>query len=529
MTMPISEPGDPCYAPGTVRLETADRNNEIVLHPSPTDDPNDPLNWAKWRKALNFTLASTFVTLTFVVVDNIYVLYAPYAEDLGASQADINNSLAVQYAGLAFGSIFFLPFTYRYGRRPVYLASTSIQLIATIWTACMTTRAELYVTNLLQGLSGAVSESIVMITITDLFFVHQHALLNGIFLFMQSIGAYLGPVAMGYVVAPLGWRWVWWITAILLGVNLIFVLFAFEETKYTPQILGESSRMDPADPQDGSDPKSPKTQKLITVSSNVATLHRPKSYRERLALTTMTEEPILPHFYQPILILFKIPGVAYAAITYGLLLAWTSSISSSQSYYTIFPPYNLGADQIGLLSLPPFIGLAIGTIIFAPLSDWLIVWLSKRNSGIFEPEMRLWLAPSGAALSIGGLLMFGLCLANKQPLMLLNVGAAIFCVGFVVSANAALTYLIDCYENILGDAMVAVVLLRNGFSVIIMFAYTPWITNMGIRNTHILMAVLGFVVLNIPIAFLIWGKKWRIATSKHYLHYSQEQMTNRHA
>lgn len=352
-----------------------------------------------------------------MVVDNVYVLYEPYAEDLGASQADINNSIALQYAGLAVGSIFFIPLTYRYGRRPIYLSSTLVQLISTIWTACMATVPELYVTNFLQGLGGAVSESIVLITIGDIFFVHQHALANGIFLLMQSIGAFLGPVAFGYVVAPLGWRWVWWITNILLAANLILVLFAFEETKFVPQLLGEPNRTTTvSNSPDGSHYEGPDDRKLAPVSPAVSPAveldYRLKSYRQRLAFITKTNEPVLSHFYQPLLILVKVPGVAYAAITYGLLLAWMSVMSSTSSYYTTLPPYNLDSAQIGLLSLPPFAGLAVGTLIFAPLSDWSILWLSKRNGGIFEPEMRLWLGLLGAVLNIAGMLMFGLCLAN---------------------------------------------------------------------------------------------------------------------
>lgn len=32
------------------------RNVEIVLHPTPTSDPDDPLNWSKFRKYMNFVL-----------------------------------------------------------------------------------------------------------------------------------------------------------------------------------------------------------------------------------------------------------------------------------------------------------------------------------------------------------------------------------------------------------------------------------------------------------------------------------------
>lgn len=44
-------------------------------------------------------------------------------------------------------------------------------------------------------------------TISDVFFVHQRATANGIFLFMLNVGAFLGPVAAGYDESSQGWRW----------------------------------------------------------------------------------------------------------------------------------------------------------------------------------------------------------------------------------------------------------------------------------------------------------------------------------
>lgn len=64
----------PSRPPGTIQLEKRKgiyhqhgnlitnwasvlaKDIEIVLHPRPTSDPDDPLNWSKFRKYLNFFL-----------------------------------------------------------------------------------------------------------------------------------------------------------------------------------------------------------------------------------------------------------------------------------------------------------------------------------------------------------------------------------------------------------------------------------------------------------------------------------------
>lgn len=362
------------------------------------------------------------MTLTFVLLDNIYVVYEPYAEDLGTTYQTYNQANAANYAGLAVGSILFIPFLHRYGRRPLYLASTLTQFAIALWSAYMQTVGEVIATNFLSGIGGALSETIAIVTIGDLFFVHHHALMNGIFLLMQSIGAYVGPVIMGYAADDLGWRWMWKISTILIGANFLLSLFCFEESKYIPHYSGQ-----PAQHRDSvvsveeaaritSDKNDTAVQtdsgKLSPSVTRTAVTYQPRSYAQRMALTTPTDEPILRHFYQPILIFFHIPGVLYCAITYGTLLAWIAMMASAISYYTVLPPYNLDPAQIGLLNLGPFVGLLIGSIAFSPLSDWSILVLARRNGGVFEPEMRLWLALPGAILCFVGTLIFGYCLGE---------------------------------------------------------------------------------------------------------------------
>ena len=55
---------DPDWPPGTVKLQQLLKNeaneSEIILQPRPTSNPNDPLNWPKYQKILNYFLASFY-------------------------------------------------------------------------------------------------------------------------------------------------------------------------------------------------------------------------------------------------------------------------------------------------------------------------------------------------------------------------------------------------------------------------------------------------------------------------------------
>ncbi|KAJ5134139.1 hypothetical protein N7526_005504 [Penicillium atrosanguineum] len=176
-----------------------------------------------------------------VLIDINSVAYREYMAELGLTYANFNNAIGANVAGLAVGCLILIPCVHKFGRRPLYLISAIVQFATAIWWAKFHTAGELIAINVIAGLAGSIAEVIVVITIVDMFFIHQHARINGVFIFMQTLGSTGGPIAAGYIVVDLGWRWMWWIIAIMLGVNFLLVLFFFEESKYVPVMVGRST------------------------------------------------------------------------------------------------------------------------------------------------------------------------------------------------------------------------------------------------------------------------------------------------
>ncbi|KAB8261412.1 major facilitator superfamily domain-containing protein [Aspergillus pseudonomiae] len=520
------------FPPGTIKLEERQGLvSEFKLSPTPSDDPDDPLNWSPFRKAVNFGLTCSYVLFTFVLVDINSLAYRGYMSELGLTYATFNQASGSNFAGLAIGCLLFIPCVHKFGRRPIYLLSAIVQLVCAIWWANFHKAGELIGVSLLAGLAGSISEAVVMITIVDLFFVHQHARMNGIFLFMQSLGSTGGPIAAGYIIESMGWRWMWWMICIFLAVNLILVLLFFEESKYIPLVVGHSESTDnnqEGAPKYDDDQKTGEPRTLrVTTRSTADTRRRRKSIRQRLAFVTRTDIPVAQHFHQPLLILFSFPAVAYTAITYGTILAWFSANASSGSYFLLDEPYQFSPSAIGLFHLGGFLGTFIATLIVPALNDRLIVQAAKQNGGIFEPEMRLWMSIPGALLNCAGLLIYGIGLGKGLHWALLAVGQGIYGFGFITTADVALTYLTDCYPDILGDALIAIVFIRNGFAMVVRFAFTPWITGMGIENTFILISMLALVTVTLPILLMVYGKRARASTAEKYRKYAARQPVHR--
>ncbi len=298
-------------------------------------------------------------------------------------------------------------------------------------------------------------------SIADSFFVHQRATCNGIYLLMTNAGAFLAPVAAGYAASAQGWRWIWWWTTILLGLTLVAFIFLYEDTKYDPVHVGQApvtteERVNSISAEDGKISDDKMAQLGITTTSASRHLDESvprKTYLERMALFQPGSFNgewglLLRHVYKPFVIVATFPAITYTALIFGAGLAWFSVVVNVYSIYFTLPPYNFSTKQIGLLNIPPFIGSVIGSLYGGLFNDWLAIRLARRNNGIFEPEMRLWIVLPAVLTMPASILLFGLPTAYGMHWIIPCIGSGLFGFSNVTLWDAALTYAMDCYVEV---------------------------------------------------------------------------------
>jgi hypothetical protein len=59
-----------------------------------------------------------------------------------------------------------------------------------------------------------------------------------------------------------------------------------------------------------------------------------------------------------------------------------------------YPPYNLNPQSIGYLSLGPFVGGLMAMLLFSGVTDPIIMFMTRKNKGVYEPEYRLLISSS---------------------------------------------------------------------------------------------------------------------------------------
>ncbi|KPM45246.1 hypothetical protein AK830_g1281 [Neonectria ditissima] len=577
------------FPPGTVRLEdmSAPAGRDIILQPRPTEDPNDPLNWPNWRKYINFGLAGFYVLMVSEFINSATPTWGPMHNELGFSYQTLNNSYAIGCAFLAIGALVLIPFALKFGRRPLYLFSTLVQFGVSIWSAKTRTVADLLLVNVFCTMFGALAEVIVQMTIADAFFVHQRGKLNSVYIWLWQVSVSLGPLIAGFIARGQGWRWVWWWNAVFFGLFFFIVCFCYEETKYCPPSFFPPFDTDPSlgnkDPNPSASTSRENTNITETSKSRRSTNVNQhdtsvtfkateegsthdiyavrinpnipkKTYRERLALTTTLPsgggiKPFLRHMYQPLILLTTVPAIAYTALVYGILVALQDVMSTSFSTFMTQPPYNFTPDQIGLMNLPKLIGVTLGSLLAGPISDKMIVYLARRNNGIFEPEARLWSIVPFLPFIPAGALLFGIGLNDGLPWPFIAIGLGLYKFGIAPVNSITITYLTDSYKDVscpssdvcefafsekclqcgqvIGDALVGVTVVRNTFSAAFIFAVTPWVAAVGIKWVIITIVLITTVILMFTAVLIKWGRAFRAHTAERYQHFALLQYKER--
>ncbi|KAF2253563.1 putative major facilitator superfamily transporter [Trematosphaeria pertusa] len=186
--------------------------------------------FTKWQKrwvVFLVAVAGWFSTLSsFIFFPAIPTL----ARVLHTSVGRINLTVTSYLLVAAVAPTFIGHFADRSGRRPVYLICLTVYLISNISLACQTSFAALFTLRMLQsaGISGTFS--ITYGVVADLATPAERGTFVGIVAFGTNTAPSVGPVLGAAMNARAGWRWIFWILALLSGLCLAAISLSLPET-----------------------------------------------------------------------------------------------------------------------------------------------------------------------------------------------------------------------------------------------------------------------------------------------------------
>ncbi|EGP86985.1 uncharacterized protein MYCGRDRAFT_86328 [Zymoseptoria tritici IPO323] len=505
--------------PGTIRLFVYD-DDIIRLVPSPSTSSADPLNWPRSRRyAILFTMCFYALAVDFAagaVAPALSIMEYQFMPHQDIST--LSQLVAVSTLLLGTSNIFWVPLGNIFGRRPILIISLILLLLTTVWCGLAEGFPSLLAARALQGASSGPVYTFAPEITGDVFFHHERGRAMIAYTMCLAAGPYIAGVSGGYIAARLGYRWLFWISAVLVGFTLILEVLIVPETLFDREAeLLREGRGDMVDVQHGFPTTSTKeaihTKEDTAGSERVPTQQRPWTYIQSLKCGIYKGD-IIRHFLAPWKSLV-FPGTWVVMLLYGGLVAAIVSTSTIGPIFLSQPPY-LWGPNVGLINLGGVLGVVVGGAITFVAADWLVTKRAKDDdNGLSEPESRLPALFPGVFLATTGLWTFGFCAANpsENAWAGLAVGIGMISAATATVPSIGFNYIIDSYHPLHGNCFVMTTIVRS----VIAFAWTYFISDWVIADGPALpfgifgmiMAIFG--LLAVPL--WAFGKRMRIATT----------------
>lgn len=128
--------------------------------------------------------------------------------------------ISVFVLGFAFGPLVIAPLSETISRVPVYHVCNILFFDFTVLCAVSKSMAMLIVFRFLAGFAGVAPITCGGGTIVDLMPPERRGVTMSLWSLGPLFGPIIGPIAGGFLVEAKGWRWVFWVIAIVVRIHL---------------------------------------------------------------------------------------------------------------------------------------------------------------------------------------------------------------------------------------------------------------------------------------------------------------------
>ncbi|KAH8685362.1 major facilitator superfamily domain-containing protein [Tricladium varicosporioides] len=496
--------------------------------PVPSSDPNDPLNFSRWRKFGIVVACCWFSTMSLTLVGGLgsilgvfFGMYAPQGKT--TNQIVWLSTMPSLFVGV--GNYIILPFALLFGRRPAFLLAIIVTLGSTIGAALSNSYEGHLVARIIQGLATGSTESLLPLIISDITFLHERSFYFGCYWTSQNVITAVLNIASSYEVAALGWRWYYGILTIAIGIGLLLAFFFSFETRYQRA------------------PTSIDGQVVFTDAFGVTHILSDEEGRERLAGipeadTTIDAQVPMKSYLElikpfesmthdgPRLAIVSYVDMAKAFISPGILFAVMLAaislgvpIAISLTYDTVLQKsYGWPANSVGLINVQlGSIPAAACAMFYAGwMGDKISLWLANRNNGVHLPEHRLIILLPGFVVGIIGLMVYaaGAQWPERYSWAAPVLGWSLFQFTFIVVIIVTTTFAAEVLPKNPGPALVVVVGTKNIVAFAASYGLVPMVQKYNYITAFSVLAGIFCAICSLGIPVYFFGPKWRAYISR---------------
>ncbi|KAF2814421.1 MFS general substrate transporter [Mytilinidion resinicola] len=463
---------------GEAAAEAEDPN--VVWWDGPTD-PENPLNWSFFKKWGTVGIVSALTFLT-PLASSAFAPGVPevMAEFHSTSQLLESFMVSVYVLGFAFGPLIFAPLSEMYGRLPIYHICNILFIIFTVAAAVSTNMSMFVVFRFFMGSAGGAPLALGGGTIADLISREQRGTAMAIWLLGPTMGPCIGPIIGGFLTQAKGWRWNFWLIAILTG-GFACISFVLMRETSAPVILARKA----------------KRLRKETGNPNLRSkLESKLSGKELFWLSIIRPTKMLTRSWICFLISL------YVAITYAYLYILFTTFTS-----VFEQQYGFSGSVVGL----SFLGLGIGSL----SGQFVFTWAGNKTAtkhikaGDFKAEHRLEIMLPGGFFIPIGLFWYGWSVQAGVHWIVPILGTFFVGFGLLLTFMPANTYLVEVFTVHAASAMAANTVLRSIAASLLPLSSQQMYKALGYGWGNSLLGFVSLALIPIPFIFRKYGERIR--------------------
>ncbi|CEJ54817.1 hypothetical protein PMG11_01108 [Penicillium brasilianum] len=481
--------------PGDGQVELL-RGGEVVLIPTPSADPRDPLNLPAWRKWVLLVLVSAYSCTAVVLASGMGSIFTAVEASYPGQEARANDLMTYPTLFMGIGNLISMPWAFTCGRRPVFLASMLLLIGAGIWCQCSQSLGSHIAGRNIMALAAGQSEALSPMIVQEIHFLHERGRKVAWFIFIQNITCGVFFVVSTYMVSAWGWRWWYGFFTIMNSVIFVFsVIFVSESywERSDAAMRGESL---------------PESKIAGAPGTEEGEQYAPRRWADDIKPMAVKNPRLrdIPTFYKQILQGFCIPTIFWLLLLNGAHLGVYVFQASTFASILMSPPYSFAFQALGYVQA----GQLVDCLIFLPLlgygSDLVIKYFSHRNGGLYKPEYRLPVIAIPAIVGVVCGIIYGEAAANPEKwssaAIVVSYNASYF--AFLGANIVGITYAVDSFPTRAAPLLVVVCAGRGFISFGLSYATLPAISTLGYDGSMIVeMVICGVLaLLAIPVFFL---------------------------
>ncbi|KAI0116650.1 MFS general substrate transporter [Hypoxylon sp. NC0597] len=505
--------------PGTVNVQTVEGDDAYLgqaLFPVPAEDPNDPLQWSRPKKITILVIMCFYSFLGNAALLGPGPYLTLWSQMFGISPGDASSLISYPNLAYGFSSLILVPLYLKIGRRPVMLGSMLAFIAGLAGCSRANDFGELMAWRIIHSFGAGICEALPVQLVNDIFFLHERGKHIGYYTFGMCFAAMATIPAAYMLPTKYSWRLFFYVSLAFASALFIFAFLFVEETSYDRE-AHKNSDVPPGHSDETISSSLEKPDEAI-IEQAAVTPDR-KTYLETLrpwgridpevhALTLMWRS----------FTYFLIPQVLWVVTSFGTIIGL-----GALAFNYVFPikitapPYNWPESSSGVQSLGSLLGFILA-LPFTSSSDRLAGYLTRKNNGIREAEMRLGVMLPAMVIGPAGLVVYGLTAQFNLHWIGYFFGSGLASFGGYFYYCFTLAYAVDSYNSNTSEMLIAINVGKQAVSFGLGFGVLDWVMEHGYAS--IIAGAFGGVFLAnnlMLILFMLRGKQIRQFMSRSWL------------